>query len=88
MAKPQISYNYDHNSDTTTIVTVEKVNGQVVKTTKTLEGNQIPEKSFLPKSTGSKIILGLLALGLILQVLQSAPQIIVTPASIAILNDS
>jgi hypothetical protein len=58
MAKPKYSYNYDHDTDATTITTVEELNGQIITTTKTVEGNQIPQKQFMPQTIGSKIVLG------------------------------
>ncbi len=82
MAKPKESYNYDYDSDTTTITTLEKLNGQIITTTKTVEGNQIPQKSFLPTTTSGKIVLGLIALVALQEILVAAPQIIITPAAL------
>ena len=82
MAKPKYSYNYDHDSDTTTITTIEKLNGQIITTTKTVEGNQIPQKSFIPTTTSGKIVLGFIVLSIISQILATVPQIIITPAAL------
>ena len=82
MAKPKSSYNYDHDSDTTTITTIEKLNGQIITTTKTVEGNQIPQKSFIPTTTSGKIVLGFIVLSIISQILATVPQIIITPAAL------
>jgi hypothetical protein len=82
MAKPKYSYNYDHDTETTIITTVEELNGQIITTTKTVEGNQIPQKSFMPTTIGAKVILGLVALSGLQIFLTIAPQLIITPAAI------
>jgi hypothetical protein len=82
MAKPKYSYNYDHDANTTTITTVEELNGQIITTTKTVEGNQIPQKSFMPTTIGGKVVLGLVALSGLQIFLTIAPQLIITPAAI------
>ena len=76
------SYNYDHDTDTTTITSIEKVGGQFVTTTKTVEGNQTPQETFLPTTVKSKIALVFGAL-VGLNVLWSiAPAIVVTPVAV------
>jgi hypothetical protein len=82
MAKPKYSYNYDHDTDATTITTVEELNGQIITTTKTVEGNQIPQKQFMPQTIGSKIVLGLVVLIGLQTFLTIAPQLIITPAAL------
>jgi hypothetical protein len=85
MAKPKYSYNYDQDSDTTTITTIEELNGQTITTTKTVEGNQIPQipqKSFMPTTIGGKVVLGLVALIGLQTFLTIAPQLIITPAAL------
>lgn len=82
MAKPKYSYNYDHDTETTIITTVEELNGQIITTTKTLEGNQIPQKSFMPTTIGGKVVLGLVTLSGLQIFLTIAPQLIITPAAI------
>ena len=78
MGRPKYTYNYDHDTDTTTITSAEKINGKIVTTTKTVEGNQTPEKS----NTAPKIILGLIVLGSLNTLLMVMPQIIVTPVAV------
>jgi hypothetical protein len=82
MAKPKYSYNYDHDTDTTIITTVEELNGQIITTTKTVEGNQIPQKSFMPSTIGGKVVLGFVALSGLQIFLTIAPQLIITPAAL------
>jgi uncharacterized membrane protein len=82
MAKAKYSYNYDQDSDKTTITTIEELNGQTITTTKTIEGNQIPQKFFMPTTIGGKVVLGLVALSGLQIFLTVAPQLIITPAAL------
>jgi uncharacterized membrane protein len=85
MAKAKYSYNYDQDSDKTTITTIEELNGQTITTTKTIEGNQIPQipqKFFMPTTIGGKVVLGLVALSGLQIFLTIAPQLIITPAAL------
>ena len=82
MGRPKYTYNYDHDTDTTTVISAQKINGKVVTTTKTVEGNQTPQNTFLPTTTQSKIVLGILVVVLLNSLLTTMPQLVVTPTAV------
>ena len=77
MGRIKYSYHYDHDTNTTTITSIKKVGGKLITASKTVEGNQIPQKS----DVQSKIVLGIVALAG-LNILSIAPALIVTPITV------